>query len=339
MSEPLLELSHVSLSFQLRRSWSFRTGRTAAGQRLRAVDDVGLSVMAREIVGLVGESGSGKSTLARVIAGLYEPDSAEMVFAAEALPGVHRSPALRRRIQMVFQDPYSSLNPRMRVGQHLRELIRVHHLASGAAVDERCAELMGLVSLPTQLLAAYPRQLSGGQRQRVAIARALALEPDLLIADEPVSALDVSVQAGVLNVLRDLRDQLGLAILFIAHDLAVVRHLCERVYVMYMGRIVEVAPATSLFGDPRHPYTVGLMNAIPRLSGQASDEAYAVPAEPPSLLHLPSGCRFRTRCPIAQEICAAEDPPLRPLGDDAAHAAACHFAETWTKERPQAANA
>jgi oligopeptide/dipeptide ABC transporter ATP-binding protein len=338
MTEPLLELSQVSLSFELRRVRSRRDGQTAGRQRLRAVDGVDLLLGVREIVGLVGESGSGKSTLARVIAGLYDPDSARMTFAGEPLPGVRRNPALRRRIQMVFQDPYSSLNPRMSVGQHVRELLLVHKLVSRSAADGRCTELMGLVSLPRELLVAYPRQLSGGQRQRVAIARALAVEPDLLVADEPVSALDVSVQAGVLSLLRDLRDQLGLTILFIAHDLAVVRHLCDRVYVMYMGRVVEEAPTTSLFDNPRHPYTVGLINAIPRLSKQVDTEVYAVPADPPSLLHLPSGCRFRTRCPIAQDVCAAEDPRLRPLGSSAVHSAACHFAETWTTLQPGSAS-
>ena len=293
---------------------------------LRAVDGVDLEVGRGEALALVGESGSGKSTLALALAGLCPADSGEISLDGKALPA-RRSNADRRRVQMVFQDPYSSLNPRMTIGGVLRELLRVHHVVPRNQVAEESKRLLTLVGLPAEAVSAYPRQFSGGQRQRVAIARALALRPDVLIADEPVSALDVSVQATILNLLASLRSELGLSLLLISHNLAVVRHLCDRVAVMYLGRIVEVAPTEELFGAPRHPYTRGLLAAIPRLARNDLDTgAPAISGDPPSPLRIPSGCRFRTRCPIAQQRCAEEDPAL---GADAAapgHLAACHFA-------------
>jgi oligopeptide transport system ATP-binding protein len=225
---------------------------------------------------------------------------------------------------MVFQDPYSSLNPRMTVHQTLGELLRVHRMVPRAAVDERCRELLDLVGLGPRALDAYPRQFSGGQRQRVSLARALALEPELLVADEPVSALDVSVQATVLNLLEELRAKLGLTVLLIAHNMAVVRHVSDRVSVMYLGRIVETAPTEELFTNARHPYTQGLLRAVPRLAPGRASSASAVAGDPPSPIRLPSGCRFHPRCPIAQPVCSEDDPAL--AAGPADHAAACHFA-------------
>jgi peptide/nickel transport system ATP-binding protein len=303
---------------------------------LRAVDGVDLELARGEALALVGESGSGKSTLALALAGLRPVNSGEVSFEGRRLPA-RRSRADLRRIQMVFQDPYSSLNPRLTVGGMLRELLRVHHVVPREEVQAYSHELVRLVGLDADALRAYPRQFSGGQRQRVAIARALALRPDVLVADEPVSALDVSVQATILNLLRDLRAELGLTLLLISHNLAVVRHLCDRVAVMYLGRIVEVAPTEQLFSDPRHPYTRGLLAAIPRLAASVSAHQEtsplagggpAVAGDMPSALRIPEGCRFRTRCPIAQQICATEDPALTFVGGDSAHQAACHFAFT-----------
>jgi oligopeptide/dipeptide ABC transporter ATP-binding protein len=228
---------------------------------------------------------------------------------------------------MVFQDPYSSLNPRMTVRQTLAELLRVHKLVPRARIEDRCRELVDLVGLGERALDAHPRQFSGGQRQRVSIARALALEPEVLVADEPVSALDVSVQATVLNLLEDLQAQLSLTVLLIAHNMAVVRHVCERVAVMYLGRIVETAPTDELFGNPRHPYTDGLLRAVPRLVPGRASQAAAVVGDPPSPIRLPSGCRFHPRCPIAQRpLCAEADPELVAGPGPAEHSAACHFA-------------
>ena len=340
--QPLLEARGVKVQFDLERSALARfRGEHAA--RVHAVDGVDLAVWPGEALGLVGESGSGKTTLARALLGLVQPSAGEIRFQGRVLPS-RRERAERRLVQMVFQDPYSSLNPRMTVGDTLRELLRTHRLVPRSQVDARCLELLDLVGLGRDALGAYPRQFSGGQRQRVAIARAIALEPDVLVADEPVSALDVSVQATILNLLKDLQRELGLTLLLIAHNLAVVRHLCDRVAVMYLGRIVEAAPTEALFGDPRHPYTQGLLRAIPRLRSGREGGAVAVRGDPPSPLRLPPGCRFHPRCPIARDLCRDRDPTLTvnpggPAltldpggpgggGELAAHSAACHFA--WT---------
>jgi oligopeptide/dipeptide ABC transporter ATP-binding protein len=324
--EPLLSARGVSVSFQV---GSLLAARFRGQERLlHAVDGVDLEVRRGEALALVGESGSGKSTFAQALSGLIRPDSGQISFDGRVLPAA-RSRADRRRIQMVFQDPYSSLNPRLTVGGMLRELLRVHQVVPRAQVDEFSKELMAMVGLGAADLVAYPRQFSGGQRQRVAIARALALRPEVLVADEPVSALDVSVQATILNLLQQLQAELGLTLLLISHNLAVVRHLCDRVAVMYLGRIVEVAPTEQIFSAPRHPYTRGLLEAIPRLTAGADDDRKpAIAGDPPSPLRIPGGCRFRTRCPMAQPVCEQSDPALGAAPDDAGHLAACHFAFT-----------
>ena len=348
-AEPLLSARDVSVWFPVGSRVAARMRREE--HLLRAVDGVDLEMRRGEALALVGESGSGKSTLAQALAGLQRTDRGEIRFDGRVLPA-SRSRADRRRIQMVFQDPYSSLNPRLTVGGMLRELLRVHHVVPANRVATFSAELLALVGLGEADLSSYPRQFSGGQRQRVAIARALALRPDVLVADEPVSALDVSVQATILNLLSNLRDDLGLTLLLISHNLAVVRHLCDRVAVMYLGRIVEVAPTEQIFSTPRHPYTRGLLAAIPRMTaGAADDSGPAIAGDPPSPLRIPAGCRFRTRCPIAQPRCETEDPVLAgapgaaapggsasasATGADAAeHLAACHFAFSSGTPRPE----
>ena len=320
---PLLAARGVRVSFPVGSQVLARLRHT--GRELRAVDGVDLEIRRGEALALVGESGSGKSTLALALAGL-RPASGEISFGGRVLPA-RRSRADQRRIQLVFQDPYSSLNPRLTVGGMLRELVRVHQVVPRDQVAAYCQELVTQVGLDPGALHAYPRQFSGGQRQRVAVARALALRPELLIADEPVSALDVSVQATILNLLQDLRAGLGLTLLLISHNLAVVRHLCDRVAVMYLGRIVEVAPTGQLFAAPRHPYTQALLAAIPRLTSSLDDTGPpAIAGDPPSPLRIPAGCRFRTRCPIAQPRCEHDDPALTSSPQAPDHQAACHFA-------------
>jgi oligopeptide/dipeptide ABC transporter ATP-binding protein len=335
---PLLEATDLAVSFSLGSALIARMRHEA--RVLHAVDGVDLTIPRGGALALVGESGSGKSTLARALAGLQRMDRGKIQLDGKVL-GARRSHADQRKIQMVFQDPYSSLNPRMTVGGMLHELLRVHHVVPGKEVESYTRELLGLVGLGEEAVHAYPRQFSGGQRQRVAIARALALRPELLVADEPVSALDVSVQATILNLLQDLRAELGLTLLLISHNLAVVRHLCDQVAVMYLGRIIEVAPTETLFANARHPYTQGLLAAIPRMTFAAEGDAPAVQGDPPSPLRIPTGCRFRTRCPMAQAICAEEDPALSASGSDPSHQAACHFAFTAVPppRQPQAVEA
>jgi oligopeptide transport system ATP-binding protein len=322
--QPILQATGVTVSFPIGSSVAARLRHQQ--HLLHAVDGVDLDVRQGEALALVGESGSGKSTLARAIAGIQPPTRGQIKLNGKALPARRRSRADQRRIQMVFQDPYSSLNPRLTVGNILRELLSVHHIVPGNEVAARTRELLRMVGLPEDATSALPRQFSGGQRQRVAIARAIALQPEVLVADEPVSALDVSVQATILNLLQELQSELGLTLLFISHNLAVVRHLCDRVAVMYLGRIIEVAPTEVLFANPRHPYTAGLLAAIPRMTPGDESGAPAVKGDPPSPLALPSGCRFRSRCPIAQPVCAELDPALTASGDNPEHTAACHFA-------------
>jgi len=319
---PLLEATGISVGFPVMSPLAARIRHEE--RILRAVDGVDLTIQRGEALALVGESGSGKSTLARALTGLLPLDKGEISLDGKVL-GKRRARSDMRRVQMVFQDPYSSLNPRLTVAGILHELLNVHRVVPRSEVASFSKELIGLVGLTEDALAAYPRQFSGGQRQRVAIARALALRPELLVADEPVSALDVSVQATILNLLQELQSTLGLTLLLISHNLAVVRHLCDRVAVMYLGRIIEVAPTETLYARPAHPYTRGLLAAIPRMT-PLSEDAPAVTGDPPSPLRIPSGCRFRTRCPIAQDICAKEDPALTAAPDDAGHQAACHFA-------------
>jgi peptide/nickel transport system ATP-binding protein len=318
---PLLEVRDLAMHFPLNKSLA-RRARRAPIDVLRAVDGVDLTVARGEALGLVGESGCGKSTLGRCIVGLYEPTGGEVLVDGQAMPA-KRKAADRRRLQMIFQDPYSSLNPRMTVRQAISELLRVHNLVPRSGTDARCRELLDLVGLPPSALDAYPSQFSGGQRQRISIARALALEPEILIADEPVSALDVSVQATVLNLLASLRRELGLTMLFVAHNMAVVRHVCDRVAVMYLGRIVELAPGDELFSNPRHPYTQGLLRAVPRIDPARATQRDAVVGDPPSPINLPPGCRFNPRCPRAADVCRVDDPVLEQRGR---HSAACHFA-------------
>ncbi len=321
----VLEVRGLSVGYGPHRSLTSRLLRRSVTSTL-AVDRLSLTVRRGSAVGIVGESGCGKSTLARVLVGLLPPTEGEVLLAGEAL-GARRTMAQRRAVQMVFQDPSASLNPRMTVGQVLGELLREHHVVPEARVTHRSAELLEMVELPASLLQAYPRRLSGGQRQRVGIARALALEPDVLIADEAVAALDVSVQASVLTLLDRLRRQLGLTLLFISHDLAVVRHLCDRVLVMYLGRLVEDRPSADLFDDPRHPYTAALLAAAPRLDVRKQPGSALLPGEASGAARSP-GCSFRPRCSVARDACAEMEPQMDGPSPD--QRAACLLA--WTPD-------
>jgi oligopeptide/dipeptide ABC transporter ATP-binding protein len=298
---------------------------------VHAVDGVNFELRAGETMALVGESGCGKSTVGRLVLRLLDATSGKVWFGGEDLMSLapHQMRARRRELQMIFQDPYSSLNPRMTVEQTLVEPLALHGLAAGRH-RERAAELMDLVGLAPQYLQRYPHEFSGGQRQRIGIARALAVEPRLIVCDEPVSALDVSIQAQIVNLLQDLQRSLGLAYVFIAHDLAVVKHIASHVAVMYLGHIVEYTDKRSLFASPRHPYTQALLSAIPVPQPGLRRERVLVQGDVPNPIDPPSGCRFRTRCPYARERCAQEVPALRALGG---HSVACHF---WEEIAPPA---
>lgn len=295
------------------------------GAVLHAVTEVDLTVFEGETLALVGESGCGKSTLGRLLLGLLPPTGGQVFFDGQDLAALAPADlrALRRQMQMVFQDTAASLNPRWNIGSILAEPLRIHRLCPPSDFPARCAALLEQVGLPRQLLSRFPHELSGGQRQRVGIARALALSPRLVVCDEPVSALDVSVQAQVLNLLADLQEARGLTYVLISHDLGVVRHSADRVCVMFLGRVCELGPTRELFTAPRHPYTRFLLAAVPRPDPTCRSRGEDLLAgELPSPVAPPSGCPFRTRCPYAQEICAQQVPPLQGEGD---HQAACHF--------------
>jgi oligopeptide transport system ATP-binding protein len=307
----------------------FRVGSQlfGSGGVVQAVEDVSFSLQEGEVLGLVGESGSGKSTVANCVVRLTEPTAGTIRLHGDDITHLSRRTMrpYRRRLHIVFQDPYSSLNPRMTAGQIVGEPLRLHGLANRPQLDGRIAALFDQVGLRPELRFRYPHELSGGQRQRVGLARALSVSPSVLVADEPVSALDVSVQAAILNLLRDLQRDLGFSCLFITHDLSTVEFLCDRVAVMYLGRIVELAPRAQLFADPKHPYTQALLSAavVPDPAVQRSRRRVVLSGDLPSPLDPPSGCAFRTRCPLAQEVCAEQVPPLRKVGRD--HVAACHL--------------
>ncbi len=294
-------------------------------KRVRAVNGVSFSVRRGEVLGLVGESGSGKTTVGRLVLRLEEATAGKVLFDGTDVLGLSRRDMrrFRKRMQIIFQDPYASLNPREKVRTVLGHALALHRLSAPESRSERAVELMEQVGLSADQLDRFPHEFSGGQRQRVGIARALAVNPEFLVADEPVSALDVSIQAQVINLLSDLKDELDLTMLFIAHDLAVVEHICDRVAVMYLGRIMEIAPSAALYEEPNHPYTEALLSAVPVPEPGRRRKRTILVGDIPSALDPPSGCVFRSRCPKAEAVCAREVPELKGVGPD--HFSACHL--------------
>ena len=319
----LVELHDVAKLYPVRSNALFRRRKGS----VHALSGISLTIREGETFGLVGESGCGKTTTGKLISGLELPTKGTLAFEGHdlhTLKGDARRYA-RRNIQMMFQDPYSSLNPRQRVGSILEEPLAIQHEGSSKQRKARVLELLDQVGISTSALVRYPHEFSGGQRQRIGLARALALKPKFLIADEPVSALDVSIQAQILNLIKDLQDELGLSLLMISHDLGVVRYMADTVGVMYLGKLVEIGPSDEIYKNPCHPYTRGLLDSVPKPFENLEHAAspLRIRGELPSSVNPPSGCRFRTRCPLVQERCAVEEPPLRGFGSD--HVAACHF--------------
>jgi len=318
---PLLSVRNLTKAFPIRGGLMKRQ----IGS-VRAVDGVNFDIEPSETFGLVGESGCGKSTTGRCVLRLIEPSSGELSFEGKdviALSG-DKLRELRRDIQIIFQDPYASLNPRMTIGAIIGEALTIHGLAaSRQQYEERIVHLLETVGLQADHMTRYPHEFSGGQRQRIGIARALAVEPKLIICDEPVSALDVSIQAQVINLLEDLQQKFGIAYLFVAHDLSVVEHISRRVAVMYLGRIVETAPSRQLYSTPKHPYTEALLSAVPIPDPSVKRKRVRLKGEVPSPINPPSGCHFHTRCPIAKDVCSKEVPPLKASAEG--HLVACHF--------------
>lgn len=306
----LLEVNHLQKYFPIRGGLLSRVV-----ANVKAVDDVSFNVARGEVVGLVGESGSGKTTVGRAILRLIEPSAGEVWFDGVDITKLSKAEmrTYRRKMQIIFQDPFASLNPRMTVSDIIGEALEIHKLASGSARTDRIAQLLEKVGLRPESMRRYPHEFSGGQRQRIGIARALAVDPSFIVADEPVSALDVSIQAQVVNLIQDLQKEMGLTMLFIAHDLAVVEYLCDRVIVMYLGRIMEVATSKALYLNPKHPYTEALLSAAPIADPTLKRERIILQGDIPSPINPPSGCVFRTRCRYAVEACAKEIPPLREV--------------------------
>ncbi len=318
--EPLLEVKNLSKSFSV-------TSGPLEGKKLRlqAVDNLSFTLARGETLGLVGESGCGKSTAAKLLMRLTDADAGEALYQGTDILKLSRRQLrpYRRKIQMVFQDPVSSLNPRMRVGNIIAEAFTIHKLAPPREIRSRVRELLGTVGLPEEYYDRFPHEFSGGQRQRIGIARALAVQPELIIADEPVSALDVSIQAQIVNLLQDIQEEFGLTYIFISHDLSVIEHISDRVAVMYLGKIVEMASSEALYAHPFHPYTEALLNALPVPVPGAKKDRPILSGEVPSPISPPPGCHFHPRCPYAREICGTETPVFEEKAPG--HLASCHF--------------
>jgi oligopeptide/dipeptide ABC transporter ATP-binding protein len=325
MTDPLVQVEDLKVWFPIRSGIVLDRH---VGD-VKAVDGVSLDIQRGETLGLVGESGCGKSTVGRALLRLYDPTAGRIVFDGTDITHLkeHELRPLRRRMQMVFQDPYASLNPRHSVGRMVGEPLRVHGLARGREVHRRVRELLQIVGLPADAASRYPHEFSGGQRQRIGLARSLALNPDFIVCDEPVSALDVSIQAQIVNLLENLQREFDLTYLFIAHDLAVVRHISDRIAVMYLGQIMELSPADDLYDNPLHPYTISLLSAIPIPDPEVERQRTSIllQGDLPSPANPPTACRFHTRCPYVQPTrCRDDEPELRPLEG---HLVKCHFAE------------
>ncbi len=321
MSPPILEVRGLRKYFPVRNLWKRRIG------WLKALDDVSFDVQPGEILGIVGESGCGKSTLGKTLMGIHTATQGEVVFQGRDIARLrpHQSRDLRQHLQYCYQDPGASLDPRWTIRASLHEPLIVHTELKEPEREQRVREILAAVGLLATHLDLYPHEISGGQQRRVGLARILTLKPSVVILDEPTSGLDVSVQAVILKLFLSLQQQFGLTYLFVSHDLSVVRMICDRVAVMYLGRVVEIGETAKVFHSPRHPYTQSLLAAIPKIGGPRVTDTFSLEGEPPSPTNLPSGCRFRTRCPKAQAICAEQDPALR--ADWPGQAAACHFAE------------
>jgi oligopeptide/dipeptide ABC transporter ATP-binding protein len=325
-SETLIDIRDLKMHFPLTQGIVFQR---VVGY-VRAVDGVSFSIERGKTLGLVGESGSGKTTIGRTIVRLYKPTAGQMLFEGQDLAALKGEELrqLRRRVQMIFQDPFASLNPRFTIGSLIAEPMHIYKVASRDEIRERTLELLKVVGLRTEYIDRYPHEFSGGQRQRIAVARALSINPEFVIADEPVSALDVSIRAQVLNLLQRLQRQFNLTYLFVSHDLSVVRHVADRIAVMYLGKIVELADRDELYQSPKHPYTRALLSAIPLPDPQIEKRRQRIilAGDLPSPINIPRGCRFHTRCPMAQEICREVEPAFeRKEGRE--HYAACHFSE------------